>query len=174
MSLATQPRIDAETRLECIDFLVEEAALLDNNELRAWLELLDPQISYAVPVRVTRERTAGAGFSKDGFHMKEDYGSLETRVRRLETEYAWAEDPASRIRRFVSNFRIRPGDDDDEIAATTNLLLFRGRYDSTDYDLLSCERRDVLRRTEAGLKLKERLVLLDHTTLATHNIAFFF
>jgi 3-phenylpropionate/cinnamic acid dioxygenase small subunit len=153
---------------------VHEAELLDNNEIRAWFALLDPEVSYTVPLRVTRERTAGPGFSRDGFHMKEDYGSLETRVTRLETEYAWAEDPPSRIRRFVGNFRIRPGERENEISATTNVLIFRGRFDSTAYDLLSCERRDVLRYRDDQLKILERVVLLDHTTLATHNLAFFF
>jgi len=174
MAVAMQGRVEPETYVECVDFLVHEAELLDNNEMRAWLDLMAPEISYTVPIRVTRERTAGPGFSRDGFHMKEDYGSLETRVTRLETEYAWAEDPPSRMRRFVSNFRIRPGDQPDQISATTNLLIFRGRFDSTDYDLLSCERRDVLRRGDDELKILERVVLLDHTTLATHNLAFFF
>jgi ethylbenzene dioxygenase subunit beta len=166
-------RVDAETYAECVDFLVREAELLDNQEIRAWLALCDTEIEYTVPVRLTRERTAGPGFSRRSFHMKEDYGSLEMRVRRLETEYAWAEDPPTRIRRFVSNFRIESGEREDEIAARTNLLVFRGRLDLATYDLISAERHDVLRRSNGELRLLRRNVLLDYTTLATHNLAFF-
>jgi 3-phenylpropionate/cinnamic acid dioxygenase small subunit len=147
---------------------VEEAELLDNNQMREWLALLAPEIEYLMPVRVTRERSAGPGFRPDSFHMREDMGSIRARIERLETEYAWAEDPPSRLRRFVSNFRIRPGEDEDEIRALTNVLVFRGRYDLPSFELICAERRDILQRTsDGGLLLARREVLLDHTSVGT-------
>ncbi len=50
-------------------------------------------------------------FSKDMFHFYENYKSIGLRIRRMETEYAWAEDPASRARRFVTNVRVSELDD---------------------------------------------------------------
>jgi ethylbenzene dioxygenase subunit beta len=173
-AIAPRVRVDDALYRECVDFLVDEAEILDNHDVRAWLELCDPEIEYLVPVRLTRERTAGAGFTDRSFHMKEDYGSLEMRVRRLETEYAWAEDPPSRMRRFVSNFRITRGEAEDEVEARTNLLIFRGRYDSSQYDIITAERHDVLRRADGELRLLRRNVLMDYTTVGTHNLAFFF
>ena len=158
---------------DCVDFVHLEAELLDGNRLREWFELVDPEIDYRVPIRVTRERAAGAGFSVTGWHMLETYGSIETRIERLETEYAWAEDPPSRTRRFVSNIRVSAGVREDELAVRTNLLLYRGRYDAPEHQLVVAEREDVLRRVGGGLRLLRRLVLLEHATLPTHNLAVF-
>ena len=153
-------------------FLYREAQLLDDERQDEWFTLLSPEIAYQVPIRVTRERSKGAGFSQRAFHMDETYTSLQTRVRRLESEYAWAEDPPSRTRRFVTNVRAwQP--DSARIDARSNLLLYRGRYDSPGSQLLAAERHDELVRLDGELKLARRVVLIDQTTLATHNLAVF-
>jgi 3-phenylpropionate/cinnamic acid dioxygenase small subunit len=106
--------------------------------------------------------------------MLEDHASLEVRVDRLDSEYAWAEDPPSRMRRLVTNVRLGEVTD-DAVEVRSNFLYFRGaRYDAPGHDLLVGERQDVLRRAADGMKLMRRLVLLDHTTLGTPNLAFFF
>jgi hypothetical protein len=40
-------------------------------------------------------------------------------------------------------------------------------------DVMSAERRDLVRRTPDGWRLARRLVLLDHTILGTSNLAVF-
>jgi 3-phenylpropionate/cinnamic acid dioxygenase small subunit len=40
---------------------------------------------------------------------------LEIRIRRLESGSAWAEDPPSHTRHFVSNLRVQPGQRHDEV-----------------------------------------------------------
>jgi 3-phenylpropionate/cinnamic acid dioxygenase small subunit len=169
----TSTEVSTETYLECVAFLNLEAELLDDNRIRDWFALIAEDIDYRVPIRVTRERFAGPGFSSEGYHMLEDHGSLETRVLRLETEYAWAEDPPSRTRRMVSNIRVTPGEPSDELNAKSNLMVYRGRYDASAHQLIVGERQDILRRTDDGLKLRKRLVLLDQSTLGTHNLAIF-
>lgn len=160
---------------EVTDALLQEAELLDDNRVREWFDaFVHEDIDYEVPVRVTRERSGGPGFAEGSWHMKETWGTLATRVARLDSEYAWAEDPPSRTRRFVTNIRVEPGGSDDEVTVRSNLLIYRGRYDTTDHQLLSGERRDRFRRTDGSWKLVKRLVLLDHTTLPTHNLAIFF
>lgn len=171
--MLTQP-IDRETLDRVSAFLFLEAELLDDQRIRDWLELLDPEIEYRMPVRTTQERTAGLGFSEESWHMNEDFDSLETRVVRLDTDFAWAEDPPSRTRRFVTNVRPTPGGAEDLTAVRSNLLLYRARYDDPSHQLLSAERHDLLRQTDGGLKLLRRLVLLDHTTLGTSNLGIFF
>jgi hypothetical protein len=39
------------------------------------------------------------------------------------------------------------------------------------YDILPGQRTDTLRRVEGGLLLAKRVVMLDHTTVMTHNLA---
>jgi 3-phenylpropionate/cinnamic acid dioxygenase small subunit len=165
---------DADVR-RCADFLFHEAELLDDNRVDAWLALLADDLVYQVPVRCTRERAQGPGFSHAAFHMNDTRSSMAARVERLAGEYAWAEDPPSRTRRFVSNVRVRPGEEPGELAVRSNLLLYRSRHDDTGHQLIVGERHDLLRRRaeEPGLTLARRLVLLDHTSLPPHNLAVF-
>jgi ethylbenzene dioxygenase beta subunit len=166
-------RATLEQAWPCIEWLNEEAETLDANRMRDWLDLLHPDIDYRLPIRITRERPKGPGFSEDGYHMYEDYDSLTTRVERLDTEFAWAEDPPSRMRRFVTNVRVSvPAEGEYEVRS--NLLIFRSRLDSIEFELLSGERQDLLVATDGGLKLRRRLILLDHSTLRNKNLGIFF
>lgn len=162
-------------QLECRDFLVREAALLDDQQLHEWLDLLTDDVEYRVPRRVMRERgTETSEFSDDGFLYRDDKGTLRTRVERYDREYAWAENPPSRTRRFVGNVRIEDqGEETDEIRVKNNMLVYRSQGDTTDHDLIIGEREDVLRRRDEELALAERTVYLDQTILATRNLSIF-
>lgn len=151
-------------------FLFHEAELLDDGRLREWLALLTEDVRYRVPVRIAKER-GESGISREMFHLDEDRDSLELRVDRIETGFAWAEDPPSRLRHFVANVRVR--EEAGELRVRSNLLLTRSRWDRPEQDVLAAERHDVLRRTADGLRLAERLVLLDSTTVPTLNLGFF-
>lgn len=160
-------------RGEVESFLFDEAELLDDGRFHDWLELCAEDIRYTIPVRLSRERSNGDGNSTMMTHWDDDYTGLQLRVLRLDTEYAWAEDPPSRIRHFVSNVRVRPVDGSNEFDVRSDLLVFRNRGDSQKHDLISAERHDRIRRTERGLRLARRRVVLDHAVIGTHNLAFF-
>ena len=162
-----------ETYWEVYSFLMHEAELLDERRERDWLDLFTDDAEYLMPVRVNRERGEGDGFSQEAFYFEETHDSLELRVRRLETEYAWAEDPPSRTRHFVTNVRVAEGEEDDEVAVRTNLLLYRSRGSDPKHDLISAERKDVLRKEDGQWKLRKRVILLDHSVLTTHNLSVF-
>ena len=160
-----------------LDFLYREAELLDEGRYREWLGLLTDDIRYQVPIRFAKERGAGptaiTGVATSMFHLDEDHDSLELRVDRLETGFAWAEEPPSRIRHFVSNVRAEPIDGrSDEVAVRSNVLVYRSRWDRPGHDLLSGERHDVLRRVDGDWRLASRRVILDNTTLPTLNLSF--
>ena len=162
-----------ETYWEAYSFLMREAEVLDERHEREWLEMLTDDVEYLMPVRVNRERGEGDGFSEEAFYFEETHGSLELRVRRFETEYAWAEDPPSRTRHFVTNVRVAPGEEEDEVAVRSNLLLYRSRGSDPRHDLISAERKDVLSKEDGQWRLKKRVILLDHSILTTHNLSIF-
>jgi 3-phenylpropionate/cinnamic acid dioxygenase small subunit len=162
-----------ETYWEAYSFLMREAEVLDERHEREWLGMVTDDVEYLMPVRMNRERGEGDGFSEEAFYFEETRGSLELRVRRFETEYAWAEDPPSRTRHFVTNVRVAPGEEEDEVAVKSNLLLYRSRGSAPGHDLLSAERKDVLRKEEGQWKLRKRVILLDHHLLETHNLSVF-
>ncbi len=173
-SATAQPlRIGSEVWSEVAGWLSREAELLDGAREREWLSMLSPDVVYQVPVRQTVERARGSGFLEGTYHLAETYGSLESRVKRNETPYAWAEDPASRVRHFVTNIRVAEIGD-GLLEVRSNLLIYRTRADNTVPQRLSGERQDVLRRVAGELLLCRRLVLLDLTAIGTHNLAIFF
>lgn len=151
-----------------------EAELLDDRREKEWLEnMVSRDIVYQVPVRMTVERARGMGFIKGSYHLDERYGSLASKVARNESGFAWAEDPPSRCRHFVTNIRVSELSG-DAINVRSNLLLFRTRADMTTPQLISGERQDVLRYEDGNLKLYRRNVLLDLTAIASHNLAILF
>lgn len=163
--------IAVEHRFAIQDFLVAEAELLDHRRFEDWLALWTDDATYFVPVRVSRKQPApdvvdDVGLFDDNKH------SLTLRVRRLGTDVAWAEDPPSFTRRFVSNFRIDP-EQDGEVRVRDYLLLYRSRGDGGTYDLISGEREHVLRVDGDGLRIASRRVVLDQASLGTKNLGVF-
>lgn len=154
-------------------FLYVESELLDDHRHREWLGLLTDDIIYRAPVRTTR-RSDGRVDDERMFWFDETRGSLELRVRRLETDVSWAEEPPSRTRRIVSNVRVRPGPDEETVAVRSNLLCFRNRGERPDSELIAAERHDVLRDVDGSWRLARREIRFDHGTLASKNLALLF
>ncbi len=165
----------ADARFESArQFLLREATYLDTLRLHEWLQALHEDIRYRIPVRVTKWRSDGLGFT-NAMHMDETRGSLAGRVARLDTNFAWGEDPPSRTRRFVSNIQVEQQlADPDRISVSSYLLVTRSRWDHPAYQLISAERRDILVRSEEqDYRLISRHVLLDQSNLGTVNMALF-
>jgi 3-phenylpropionate/cinnamic acid dioxygenase small subunit len=157
---------------EVMDFIHHEAQLLDDGALEPWLDLLTDDVSYLMPVRITRARGQGSGFVDSGYY-DDTKSMLIARVKRyLESNAAWAEDPPSRTRRFVTNVRVWLDSSSDRYVRS-NYLILRNRIDEPDYEILSAERRDLLRPTDGALKLAKRHVYCDQTRLGTQNLSFF-
>src|SRR5262249_44079829 len=129
---------------EILEFLYHEAALLDEGDYGAWIQLCAEDIHYVMPVRTTQYRTRGAGFSEVSF-FDENINSLRTRVARLQTEVAWAETPPTRARHFLTNVLVRPAQATGEFLVASNFLLTRTRADQP-YQMFAGRREDVLRR----------------------------
>lgn len=153
-------------------FLYREAELLDSRQFDQWLESLAEDMTYEMPLRVTCEGGRSDMSSKTA-HFLENRRTLELRVKRLKTDYAWAENPPSRTRRFVSNVRVEATANLNEVIARSYFLIYRSRGSSTDIDLISGERVDLLRGAEGDWKLAKRTIIADQAVLGTQNLAIF-
>jgi 3-phenylpropionate/cinnamic acid dioxygenase small subunit len=159
--------------MDVLDFLSDEAVLLNEDRLQDWLGMLVPEISYFMPVRTTRMRKDGTGFSREYGHFDENFASLSMRVRKNATPSSWGEDPPSRVRRFVTNVRVFTTDQPDDLYVVSDLLVTRSRLSSTTIELVTAERRDIVRGQGSQLKLAARRILVDQATIATMNLAIF-
>jgi phthalate 3,4-dioxygenase subunit beta len=165
--------------LQAHQFLVDEAYLLDAQHYETWLGTLTDDIRYVMPVRVTTARGAGFDTSPGMAHFDEDKYSLTQRVARFATEHAWAEDPPSRLRHFITNVRTFECDSLDgiegQLVVESAELLFRSRGDVNESALLSCGREDLLRWSDESKtwKLARRRIIADESVLRMQNLAVF-
>jgi 3-phenylpropionate/cinnamic acid dioxygenase small subunit len=169
-------RVDATSRdvKESIrDFLYLESLALDERRFRDWLAMFAEDAKYEMPVRVTREKLAEWELSPVSRIFDDTKDTLEVRVRRLETDFAWAEQPPSRTRHFVTNVLVQPSDVDEQCLALSNCLLYRSRGSETTPSLFSVQRRDVLRRAGAGWLIVHRWAALDQAVVNAHNMSVF-
>ncbi len=174
-STLTEVAYGSEVYNQIMGWMIREARLLDHRQLDEWQTYFAEDLIYKVPVRLTR-RVQGFDneFSTEVGHMDDDYDSMTARVQRLTgTKTAWSEDPASRVRRFVTNISVWETDIPGEYKVSSYLLLTRNRADARDYKQLSAERNDRLRWNGERYLLVHRTVLVDQVVLGMPNLAIF-
>lgn len=157
---------------EVHEFLVREAEALDERRYRDWLAMLTEDVEYRMPVRVSAPGALATSLLEHMDHFSEDRFSLTKRVERFETDFAWTEDPPSRVRHLVTNVRATRTTG-PEVHVRSYLLLFRSRGDSRDAEYVAAERHDRLRRGDDGWLLARRHIVVDESVLRTQNLAIF-
>ncbi len=156
-----------------LEFLYREAELLDQCRFAEWLELFTQDVHYLMPVRTTEFRARGEGFQPFAF-IDDDIHSLTTRIRRLQTEVAWAETPPSRTRHFLSNVLVEPGTQPGEYAVGANFMVTRTRGEQ-GHQLFTGRREDLLRQIDSGeLRIARRRILVDQTVITGTNLSILF
>lgn len=100
-------------------FMYREARLLDKQMFEPWLDLFSEDAIYWVP--------AGRDDIDPREHVSivhDDKTAMMRRVKRLRSGYAYAQEPASRVHRLVSNVEIGPlSADGQELEVSTMMLL---------------------------------------------------
>ena len=156
-----------------LETLYDEAAALDERRFDDWGAMLAEDLIYQAPIRLTR---TGPNRDRDVmrtmFHFDDDYASVMARMGRL-TKSAWAEDPPSRCRRFVTNVRVAERETAGEYEIVSYLLIERNRGDNPENERMTAERRDVWREVDGAYKLARREIIVDQSVLAMSNFAVF-
>ncbi|MEY2942743.1 MAG: hypothetical protein RLY97_757 [Pseudomonadota bacterium] len=156
-----------------LETLYDEAAALDERRFDDWLAMLAQDLIYQAPIRLTR---TGANKDRDVmrtmFHFDDDYSSILMRLGRLQKS-AWAEDPPSRCRRFITNVRVGECDAAGEFEVVSYLFLERSRGDNPHNETLTAERRDVWREVSGVYVLARREIIVDQSVLGMSNLAIF-
>jgi p-cumate 2,3-dioxygenase beta subunit len=150
------------TRSEVEEFLIYEAALLDEWRLEEWLALMTPDARYLVPPLDAPD----ADHRDTLFLIADDRRTLASRVRQLLSGTTWAENPRSRTRRLITNVRLLAWDN-GEARVTANFAVWRFQHEQSD--VYVGQYRHVLVRDLSGLLLRERRAVLDLETLRPHG-----
>ena len=176
-------RADRDIHFEVEQFYYEEAELLDDGRFADWLELLADDVDYWMPTRTNRLRRQQAlsiAARGEAAFYDETKESLAWRIRRFDSGMAWAEDPPSRTRHLVTNIVAHHVDPDAQAGFTTDdlevrsaFLVYRNRLQREE-NIFAGRRVDILRRTDEGLRVARRVILLDQNVLQAKNISTFF
>jgi 3-phenylpropionate/cinnamic acid dioxygenase small subunit len=156
-----------------LETLYDEAAALDERRFDDWTAMLATDLIYTAPIRLTRTGpTRDRDVMRTMFHFDDDYNSILMRTGRLQKS-AWAEDPPSRCRRFVTNVRVAECDTVGEYEVVSYLFLERSRGDNPENERMTAERRDVWRDVDGVYKLATREIIVDQSVLGMANFAVF-
>lgn len=151
------------TRGEIEEFLIDEAALLDEWQLEAWLELVAEDGRYLVPSL----DSPGSDHRTALFLINDDRRNLVSRVKQLLGRTTWAEHPHSRTRRLVGNVRILE-QADGWVKVTANFAVWRFQHDATDC-YVGRYLHVLARGADGRLRFRERRAILDLESLRPHG-----
>ena len=151
----------AFTRSEAEDFLYDEADLLDAWQLEDWLALCTADVVYEIPSTTHPDAPPSASL----YLVHDDRYMLESRVKRLLSRNAHAENPRSRTRRLISNVRVAspPTGAPAEVAVRASFHVLRFRNDEVHQYVGRYDYR--LRLTDAGPRIAYRRAILDADSL---------
>jgi 3-phenylpropionate/cinnamic acid dioxygenase small subunit len=155
---------------DVLRFLYHEAELLDTGRFDEWLDLLTEDVTYRMPVTVTRERSDLPIYATDMEIMSESIHSLRFRIERLKTEFAWAEDPPSRTRHMITNVTVHPRGSEGEVVAKSYFSVFWSRGIEAKGDFFVGHREDRLVRPAGAWRLAARDLYLDTATLSANSV----
>jgi 3-phenylpropionate/cinnamic acid dioxygenase small subunit len=173
---------DPDVLREIEQFLYREARLADDRRFDEWLQMFTDDLRYWMPARVSRyarnshaiviadpQRYEEEDLTKDGQFalLDETKATLAMRVARLKTGFAWAEEPASRTRRLVSNIEVEQAG--AGLTVYSNFILYRNRLE-TEQDFFVGRRTDTFRRVDAAWKIAQRKIVLDQNVLLAKNL----
>jgi 3-phenylpropionate/cinnamic acid dioxygenase small subunit len=158
-------------------WLYREARLLDERRLDEWLELLDEELHYWMPMR----RNIKFGEWDREFTdpdteinwFNEGKSILEGRIRQLQTGVHWPEEPVSRFEHIVSNVEIVRVEG-DQINVNSKFFCYQNRLQD-EVNIWVGRREDLLRRdAETGFKLLKRKIILAQNVMLPKVVNTFF
>lgn len=181
-STVTDPAIIS--RVE--QFYYREARMLDERLYLQWLGLLTEDILYTIPSRyIPTPDPALRGTEQ--FHAldnelerpspsttplrEENIFNLAIRADRALKVNAWAENPAARTRRFISNvevFKTAGG-----FHSFNNFMLTYSRHSNVNHTYTG-QRRDTLREVDGELKISSREIIFDWSVINVPTLGLFF
>lgn len=167
---------------EIEEFLFDEANLLDERQFKAWLDTLEDDLEYFMPMtfnvkfgqHAAREHTTRDA-QMSWFH--EGKWTLTKRAEQILTGVHWAEEPLSRVCRLVGNVQLTALNPDPEkgleVDVSSRFLIYQNRCEYEQYFFVG-DRKDRLRKSQAGWKLARREIHIHQNVLLAKNLTIFF
>jgi len=151
-----------------VEFLYREARFADEARYAEWHALWTDDGVYWVPA------TTDPGASPDQHisHIYDNRARLDTRVKLLQTGHRYSQEPASPMRRLISNIEVARSED-GELVVESNFILaelsIQARHEMHWWVGHTTHR---LRRVEGQLRMSHKKVVLINAAEPLPNLAF--
>ena len=150
------------------DFLYREARLADEARYAEWLALWTDDGVYWVPATTDPDADPERQLS----HIYDHRARIETRVKLLQTGVRYSQEPASRMRRLISNIEVEEAEG-GELAAGSNFLLAELAVQAgRELHWWAGRASHRLRRVDGQLRMSRKTVVLVNAAEPLPNLAF--
>jgi 3-phenylpropionate/cinnamic acid dioxygenase small subunit len=151
-----------------VDFLHLEARLADEARYAEWLALWTDDGVYWVPATTD----PGADPERHLSHIYDNRARLDTRVRMLQTGQRHSQEPASLMRRLLSNIETDRADDGAYVVESNFILAELSVQARHEMHWWAGRTTHRLRRVGDGLRMSAKKVVLVNAAEPLPNLAF--
>ena len=162
----------SETEYRAVEaFLYKEARLADEARYAEWEALWEDDATYWVPAHPSGDTDPTRQMS----HIYDNRSRIATRIALLQSGYRYSQEPASFMRRLISNMEIEKTEagEFDEFIVGSNFLLLELSIQA-QHDMRQWGGRTIhkLRQVDGELKMFWKQVLLVNAAEALPNLTF--
>ena len=151
-----------------VEFLYREARLADEARYAEWLALWTEEAVYWVPASTDPDADAETRIS----HIYDNRARLETRIKLLQTGHRYSQEPASLMRRLISNIEVVDGRDGQLVAGSNFILAELSVQAKAEMHWWVGRATHHLRRVEGALRMSLKKVVLINAAEPLPNLSF--
>jgi len=151
-----------------VEFLYREARLADEARYAEWLALWTDDGVYWVPA--TTDPSADP--QKHLSHIYDNRARLDTRVKLLQTGHRYSQEPASLMRRLISNIEVQAAGDDELVAGSNFVLAELAIQAKHEMHWWVGRTTHRLRRVDGDLRMSSKKVVLINAAEPLPNLSF--
>ena len=151
-----------------VEFLYREARLADEARYAEWLALWTDDGVYWVPATTD----PAIDPQKQLSHIYDNRARLDTRVKLLQTGHRYSQEPASLMRRLISNVEVEAGPDGQLVAGSNFILGELSVQAKSEMHWWVGRVTHHLRRGDGGLRMSLKKVVLINAAEPLPNLSF--
>jgi benzoate/toluate 1,2-dioxygenase beta subunit len=154
--------------LAVADFLYMEARLADEARYGEWLALWTDDGVYWVPASTDPDADPERHLS----HIYDNRARLDTRIRLLQTGVRHSQEPASLMRRLISNIEVESAADGELVTRSNFVLAELAVQAKHELHWWAGRATHRLRRVDGALRMRRKTVVLVNAAEPLPNLAF--
>jgi len=151
-----------------VEFLYREGRLADEARYAEWQTLWTDDAVYWVPATTDPAADPETRLS----HIYDNRARLETRIKLLQTGHRYSQEPASLMRRLISNIEVEAGRDGELVAGSNFILAELSIQAKSEMHWWVGRATHHLRRVDGLLRMSLKKVVLINAAEPLPNLSF--